>query len=263
MEQIYYYTAPATITCDSCRNIAAGDQVDIALRTDLLPALPDSIRGIVQLVTDLIPVLDPVLYTIQYDDADLLGVIPALTDEFVDTVTCVSELILAQEYSDARDDLQDIEIAAIEASLAGLGVVPADGDNQFVVHPDSEAGVSVESLKHEKVTVAISGIETIILDPTDLASPLAISDLTGMSYRIDVDVSAISDEVTDNHDSAAQFLLVGQFDAGATTQTLSLVEKDGVTIVAVKVGNNFHISLTNPSTVGITMFVTSKFRILS
>jgi hypothetical protein len=256
-EQLYLYSAPEIISCDSCRNLAAGDQVDISLRTDLLPALPVSVRGLVQLVSDLV-------YTIQYETDDLLGAIALLSDEFVDNVVCVSELTLAQEYSDARDDGQDDRMTNIEGSLAALGVVPSDGDARFVVHPDSTPGVSVESIRHDKITVPANiGVETVVLEPTALASPLAVLDLTGLSYRLEVAVSAISEKVLDNRDSAAEFLLVGTFNQGASYQTISLLEKDGVTITGVKVGNTLHITATNPSSGALQMFVTSKFRILS
>ena len=256
-EQLYLYSAPEIISCDSCRNLAAGDQVDISLRTDLLPALPVSVRGLVQLVSDLV-------YTIQYETDDLLGAIALLSDEFVDNVVCVSELTLAQGYSDARDDGQDDRMTNIEGSLAALGVVPSDGDARFVVHPDSTPGVSVESIRHDKITVPANiGVETVVLEPTALASPLAALDLTVLSYRLEVAVSAISEKVRDNRDSAAEFLLVGTFNQGASYQTISLLEKDGVTITGVKVGNTLHITATNPSSGALQMFVTSKLRILS
>ena len=257
-ERTYEFTAIEAIACDSCRNLSAGDTVDITLNQVLIPALPASIRGIVQLVDDL-------TYTIQYDDDDLLGAAVSLDDTIVLDVLCVPCCVLAQEYSDGRDDVQDVRTTSLEDSLAALGVVPTDGDNQFVVHSDSTTGVSVESIRHDKVTIAKSGgSETIILNPEELATPLAILDLTGLSYRIEMFVSGIAVETpTDNRDSAAEFLLVGQFNAGASYKTNQLMEKDAVTIVGVKVGNNFHITLTNPSSGDIEMFVTSKFRVLS
>lgn len=257
-EQVYIYTALSAISCDNCRQLAAGDQVDIALRTDLLPALPDDIRGIVQLVNGLD-------YTIQYDDADLLGVIAELTDEFVDTVACVTELTLAKEHSDAKDAEQDAAITAIQEALIALGVVPSDGDNQFVVHPDSEAGVSVESLRHDKLTVAKDGgSDAIILDPVDLVSPLAILDLTDKAYRLEVVISAISvEKPTNNRDSMAEYLLVGEYNKGTTLSIIHQDLKDGVSISAASIGNNLHINLNNPSSGDITMFVTSKIRVLS
>lgn len=257
MEQTYDYTVLAAIACDSCRNLAAGDTVDIALNQTLIPALPASIRGIVQLVDDL-------TYTIQYDTDDLLGAAVELDDTIVTGVTCVPCCTLAREYSDARDDEQDARTTAIEESLAGLGVVPTDGSNQFVVHPDSTAGVSVESIRHDKVTVPKSvGSETIILDPEDLISPLAVAAAAGLRYRIEIEVSAISEKVLDSRDSSAVFVVVGAFSEGASVSTVHLSQKDGVTITAVKVGSNFHISFVNPSSGDITAFVSSKFRILS
>lgn len=257
-EQTYIYTALAAISCDSCRQLAAGDTVDVALDQALIPALPTSIRGIVQLVDDS-------SYTIQYETDDLLGAATELDDNIVSGVTCVPSGTLVREYSDARDDQQDARTTELEETLAALGVVPTDGDNQFVVHPDSTSGVSVESIRHDKLTILKNtGSETLVVDPTVLASPLSITDLTGLAYRIEFEVSAIATEkAPDNRDSAAKFLLIGEFNAGASTDTLHLMQKDGVTITGVKVGNNFHISLTNPSSGDITMFVTSKFRILS
>jgi len=255
-EATYVYSALETVTCDSCRNLAAGDQVDIHLRQDLLPALPESVRGVVQLV-------DGLDYTLQYETDDLLGVIPAITDEFVEDVVCVTELQLAREYSDAKDAEQDILITNLFSALAGLGVVPVDGDTQFVVHSGSVPGVSVESVKHDKVEIIAGGNDNLILDPEDLASPLGIADLTDLGYRIEVSVSAISSKINDSRDSVASFVLVGQFDKGATVHTENKLEVDGVTLTAVKVGNNLHITCTNSSSGDIDMFVTSKFRILS
>jgi hypothetical protein len=231
--------------------------VDIALRTDLLPALPDSIRGIVQLVSGS-------TYTIQYETDDLLGVVAAVAPELVDTVSCVSELILAREYSDAKDALQDARTTMLEDALAALGVVPSDGSGQFVVHPSSAPGVSVECILHNKVVVpATVGSETVVVQPSQLAAALSLLSATGLKYRLEVSVTAISEKVTDNRDSAAEFLMVGAFDEGASYQTILLMENDGVTITGVKSGNNFHINITNPSSGAVTAFVTSKFRILS
>ena len=257
-EQTYDFTALAAIACDSCKNLAAGDTVNVLLDNVTIPALPASIRGIVQLVDDL-------TYTIQYDDADLLGAAAELTDGIVLSVECVPCCELAKEYSDARDDEQDTRIDGIEDSLAALGVVPTDGDNQFVVHPDSEPGVSVESVRHDKVTVAKDGgTQTIILNPEQLASPLAILDLTGLSYRIDAQVSGVSvEKPTDNRDSSAEYALVGGFNNGGSVSTKNVSQKDGVTLTAAKVGNNLHITCNNPSSGDIDLYVTSKFRILS
>jgi hypothetical protein len=256
-EQTYDYTALAAITCDACKQVEAGDTVEIDLDNVTVPALPASIRGIVQLVDDL-------TYTIQYDDADLLGAAAELTDGIVLSVSCVPCLTLAKEYAEAGDENKQTQIDAILASLAALGVIPGDGDNQFVVHPDSTPGVSVEAVRHDKISVANSGgSETIILDPADLVTPLAVSLPTGTKFRLEVSVSAISEKATDERDSAATFTMIGEFNAGATVQTVSLIQKDSVTLTGVKVGNNLHISLNNPSSGDITMFVTSKFRILS
>lgn len=249
-EQIYLFTALDAISCNNCKNVEAGDQVDLAMRQDLLPALPASVRGIVQLVDDL-------TYTIQYDDVDLLGVIAIITDEFVSDVTCVQPLTLSTEYTD--DQVKPI----LEALLA-LGVIPSDGAAALqVVHPDSTEGVSIESIRHDKATVASSDDEVILLDPAVLATPLAISDLTGLSYRIEVTVSAISKKAINERDSQAVFHLIGDFNAGATSTTVSSDERDGVTITATIVGNNFHISTNNQSTADLTVYVSSKFRILN
>lgn len=255
--QTYYFTSSAGISCDSCRNVAAGDQVDIALRQDLIPALPVSVRAVVQLV-------DGLIYSLEYDDADLLGAAIEIADPIVASVTCVSELVRSKEYSDAKDAIQDNRLTNIEGSLAALGVVPSDNDGAFVVHPDSTIGVSVESVRHDTVTVPPTvGDETIILDPSALSSPLAVLDLTGKLYRISFEVSVISSKAANDRDSAAEFLLVGGFNTGATAQTVSLMEKDGVSITGTRVGNNFHINIVNTSTASVTAFVTSKFRILS
>lgn len=257
-EQTYEYTALSTLTCDSCKNLSSGDTVDIVLDQALIPALPSSIRGIVQLVDDL-------TYTLQYDDSDLNGAAVSLSDSIVTDVTCVSELTLAQEYSDSRDDQQDTRMTGIEDSLSGLGVIPSDGDNRFVIHPDSTGGVSVAALRHDKMTVVkTSGSGSIVLNPTELASPLAVNDLTGLAYRIEAEVSALAvDKSVDNRDSSAQYAMVGEFNNGATVNIISLSQKDSTTITATKVGNNLHINVDNASSGDLTVFVTSKFRILS
>lgn len=262
MEQTYDYTVLVAIACDSCRNLAAGDTVDIALNQALIPALPASIRGIVQLVDDL-------TYTIQYDTDDLLGAAVELDDTIVTGVTCVPCCVLAEErakaHSDAADVTQDDRLSAIEGYFAALGVIPSAGDNQFLVHPDSTEGVSIPVERHDKDTAAKDGgTATVILDPEQLATPLGIADLTGAAYRIDVEVSVISfEKPTDNRDSAAEYALVGEFDAGASVQTKNLLQKDGVSLIAAKVGNTLHITCNNPSSGDVRLFVTSKFRILS
>tara|TARA_R110000851_G_scaffold39729_2_gene100694 strand:- start:589 stop:1341 length:753 start_codon:yes stop_codon:yes gene_type:complete len=248
-DQEYTHAALAVIQCGGCTNLAAGDQVDILLRVDLFPTLPVSIRGIVVSVDDL-------NYTIQYDTDDLGGV-PALSPEIVSDVLCVMCLVLANEYTDDQ-------VKPLEEALVALGAVPSDSSNYLIlVHPDSEAGVSSEIVKHDKVDVAQSGSASIVLEPLDLVSPMAILDLTGLSYRIEIEVSAISEKSIHDRDSQSTFSLVGQFDKGSTITKVFSYERDGVTITAVLVGNNIHVSTVNPSSGDIVMFVTSKFRILS
>jgi len=249
-EQIYLFTALTAITCNNCKNVEAGDQVDVVLRQDLLPALPFSVRGIVQLV-------DGLTYTIQYDADDLLGVIASITNEFVKTTTCVQPLTLANEYTDSL-------VQPLAAALTSLGAVPSDSSNVLqVVHQGSTAGVSMESVKHDKQPVPVNGNESVILDPVDLASPLAINDLTGLGFRIEIHVTALSGKSIHGRDSQVSFSVAGEFSNGSTLAISLIHEVDGVSISGALVGNNIHVVIDNPSSASVTAFITTKLRILS
>ena len=254
--QTYVYTATEIIACEKCQPADGGTVVDISLRQDLNPALPESIRGIVLLVNGL-------EYTIQYDDADLLGAVPSLTDEIVSSVDCVPCLTLAQEYSDERDDGQDITIQQILDVLAMLGIVPSDGTGQTVVHSDSAPGVSVAVVKHSKITVTPGNSESILTEVLDMANQLSVVDMAGKSFIIETDVSVISSDSLNDKDSLSSHRMVGGYNQGATVNTLHSKAAPNISITASPVGNSLNVSVQNNTTVDVDFFLTATFRILS
>lgn len=256
---VYTHTPEEIIRCGECRHLSVGDQVDIILRTDVIPSLPSSIRGVVLTVNSLD-------YLIEYESDDLLGVAPTLTPPIVASVDCVGLLQLAREYSDQRnqrDDSQDQRMDDIESSLAALGVFPSSGNGDVIVHPDSYSNASPESVRHYRNIVA-DGVSSITqISPTSNASPFALPSLTGIHYVLEIEATVISDKVQDYMNSHAKYVMTGRFNQGATTDVVFSRNRDGVTMTGVKVGNEFRVNVDNQSGETVTSIVTTKLRLFN
>jgi hypothetical protein len=105
-----------------------------------------------------------------------------------------------------------------------------------------------------------NGVE--ILDPSALAVPLGIADLTGLFFEMNIQVFCISEKVADDRHSGGEFVVMGKFASGGGIYSKTLYQRDGVTITGAKVGANFHITVNNPSSGDLDVFTTSKLRVL-
>lgn len=158
-EEIYYYTAPSCIKCNGCGNATAGSLLDITLDTDLIPALPTSVRGIIQTVSDLI-------YSIQYDTDDLLGAATELTDQIVTEVTCVSDLTLSKEYvdetyGDLPEEVEAASEAMQEAVTNAVDTIPFEPFNGYVEAVTGSAGVAASGVLTLSANTSTGRVVTI------------------------------------------------------------------------------------------------------
>lgn len=152
-------------------NMQAGDSVRMNLDQSVYPTLPDYINGVVQQPVTTVSVVDSencivpgTAYIIEYDDADLLGVIPLLSACDVldlDCITCCDVL------NDRVDNLPGV--------TAGDGITVtggADVNDPFVVSKNYDGEVTL-------ITTTDTLVPGTPLPPADLSGVPSGSDKDG------------------------------------------------------------------------------------
>lgn len=255
--QTFVYSSPETLIVESCRNLSAGDLLNVELDTVTVPALPASIRAIVQIV-------DGLDYTLQYEDTDLLGVAPYLTDTIITGVEIVTELERASEYTDGQLASRDSRLDDIEAAMINLGVLPQAGDSLFVVEETNYEHVSVPVfLTQNKEALSVGGSCQFIVDSEILGEALGLADLIGYTFRIDIDVSIVSKANTDGKHSSYRYVFLSKWDKGGIVDEVFSNVREDVSVTATKVGNDVHIEVVNSGPDNdVDAFVTTKFQTL-
>lgn len=230
------YTVTGQLLCDCCPMLA-GDTVDIAIVTDNIAGVPDSIRGVIQLVEEVeIDGVEGRTYTIEYDETELGGNLVELRLCDIGSITCVSVETLAKEYTDAQ-------IEAIQTQVDDI----ADANSSEVIPAANTADGFTKTVRVKLVEeVASSSAQSIATDIVTAATDLGVVLSNGDNFHIEVTAVVTTTEVVNNSDSLGKYSLVGRYNEGATVFTqFEQVAATYSVLSVTKAGNDLNVQLTN------------------
>lgn len=166
------YTTKGYVRC-GCDELAAGKVVDLPINIENIPTLPESIRGIVQLVTPVeVEGVEGRIYSIDYEEAQLLGLITHLEPEEVDLPICVSDYTLAKEYVDTTYGglPSDVEEALAEGASdveEAIATIPFESSGAVAA---SEILTFTGDTSASGQTVTVDDISMLVVDINGLSN---------------------------------------------------------------------------------------------